>query len=522
MIKIPTNIKLYEWQKQCINQWFSINCRGIAQVATGGGKTFMAIFSALKLLNNTPNLKVKIIVPKTFLVQQWKNCLINDFCIDKNEIGCFYGREKCFESKLFMIYVINSARYTLSKIILDEQNEGHPHLLILDECHHYSSNENFKIFEFLNNANYDKEQYFSLGLSATPKTITSSITIEKTIGPIFFNYSILKAMKDNIINECVIYNIKLNFTDDEALEYDEVSQQLSRLISILNSKYPTIKHSNMNLDQFIVFLNKIIRRGEEELCAIALSILQKMRERQDILYNAKSRLLAVSNLIDLLFDTKKIMIFTERIIQVDALYLQLNKKYKGKISKYHSNMEEYEKQLSLESYRIGSSKILLTCKALDEGLNIPSSDIGIILSGNAQERQRIQRLGRILRKVDGKSQSSLFYCYLGNTVEKNKLLNEPLEEKKEFNLTFNNINGEITFPYYEKLSQIILNEIKLKDKNLVPLFSKYLNEGMFNNDWLESIDSINRNIKNAKNLDRKNYWFCMKKINILRNNLINY
>ncbi|MGD1821631.1 MAG: DEAD/DEAH box helicase [Pleomorphochaeta sp.] len=522
MRKIPTNIKLYKWQKECINKWFSSDCRGIAQVATGGGKTFMAIYSAIMLLNNRSNLKIKIIVPKTFLVQQWKTCLINDFCINKDEIGCFYGKEKCYDSKLFMIYVINSARYTFSKTILDEQNEGNSHLLILDECHHYSSPENSKIFEFLTNKKYDTKQYFSLGLSATPKTITSSYTTEKTIGPIFYNYSISKAMKDNIINECVIYNIKLSFTEEEALEYDVVSKQISRLISILYSKFPELKKTKMNLDQFITSLKKIIRTEDEELGGMALSILQKLRERQDILYNANSRLLAVINLIDLLFDTKKIIIFTERIIQVDALYFRLNKKYKGKIAKYHSNMEEWEKQSALESYRIGSSKILLTCKALDEGLNIPSSDIGIILSGNAQERQRIQRLGRILRKVKGKSQSSLFYCYLGDTVEKNKLLNESFVDKKEFNLIFNNITGEISFPYYAKLSQIILNEIKLKDENLVTLFSKYLNEGMFNNDWLESIEHIEKNIRNSNNLNRKNYWFCMKKVQLLRKNLTDY
>lgn len=175
------NIKLYEWQKQCINKWVKANYRGIAQVATGGGKTIMAIYAALNLIKTTPNLKIKIIVPKTFLVKQWKNCLINNFSISKNDIGCFYGKEKCSDSKLFMIYVINSARYILSKKILKEQENGFSHLLILDECHHYSSQENFKIFEFLNNKKYNEKKYFSLGLSATPQTATSTNTIEKKL-----------------------------------------------------------------------------------------------------------------------------------------------------------------------------------------------------------------------------------------------------------------------------------------------------------------------------------------------------
>ncbi len=513
-------IELYEWQKECINKWFNSNCRGIAQVATGGGKTFMAIYGAKMLQQEKSYLKIKILVPKTFLVHQWKSCLINDFKINKKDIGCYYGKEKCLSSRLFMIYVINSARYNLAKTILKEQNDGYSHLLILDECHHYSSEENSKIFEFLNTKQYNHKKYFSLGLSATPKTPTSKNTIEKTIGPIFYNYSISKAMEDKIINECVLYNIKLKFTFEESQDYDNVSKQLSKLIKILYHKCPELKIKNMKLEQFLISLKKIIRVEDDDIAKIALSILQKMRERQNIIYNAQSRLNAITSLIDLLYKNKKIIIFTERITQTNALYSILNKKYRGKTSKYHSKMDDNEKQVSLESYRLGQSNILITCKALDEGLNIPSSDIGIILSGNSQERQRIQRLGRILRKVEGKPLSSLFYFYLGNTVEKDSLLKDTIKYTKEFNLDYNNISNKFTFPYYEKLKNTLLNEIKLKNKGLVQLFSKYLDEGTYTNDWLESLDYIEGKRNNAINNDRKNYWYCIKSIkNLLDQNI---
>lgn len=329
-------------------------------------------------------------------------------------------------------------------------------------------------------------------------------------------------MNDKIINECVLYNMKLSFTASEAQEYEEVSNQLSKLIQILHNKNPNIRKEKLNLDQFITVLKKIIRIGDEELGGLALSILQKMHERQDILYNAKSRLLAVTNLIKLINKNKKIIIFTERITQVDSLYSILNDTYKGKISRYHSKMEEPEKQLALDSFRVGSTNILITCKALDEGLNIPSADIAIILSGNSQERQRIQRLGRILRKEVGKSQSSLFYCYLDDTVERKTLLEEKFKDNKEFNLVYDNNSGNINFPYYEKLSQILLNEIKIKNLDLVPLFSTYLNEGSYNNDWLESSVLIEEKIINAISIDRKNYWYCMKKIHQLKTNLLKY
>jgi len=514
--EIKKEIQLYKWQEECIAKWFTSNCRGIAQVATGGGKTFMAIYAALKLKKEKTNLKIKIVVPKAFLINQWKSCLIEDFSINKQDIGCYYGKEKCLSPKLFMIYVINSARYTLAGKVLEERKEGYSHLLILDECHHYSSQENSKIFEFLLEKKYNSKQYFSLGLSATPRTITFKSTIEKFIGPIFYQYSITEAMKDNIINGCVLYNVRLKFTDEELKLYNAVSAQISKLLGIFYNSLTEKFQPKRNNDQFLSFLKKLIRTGDEDTSNLAISIINKFLQRQNILYNASSRLSAVTGLVDILAENKKIMIFTERITQTDALFSILNKKYIGRIARYHSKMEESEKLFSLESYRTGQTNILITCKALDEGLNIPSSDIGIILSGNSQERQRIQRLGRILRKVKGKTLSSLFYCYLGDSVEKDFLLNESFKEDREFNIKFNNRLKSFSFPYYEELAMKMLEEVKAKNKSLLPLLLNYLNEGIYKNDWLESMSYIEKKRAEATDTDRKNYWYCMKKLNLFR------
>jgi superfamily II DNA or RNA helicase len=355
-----------------------------------------------------------------------------------------------------------------------------------------------------------------LGLSATPKTMTSNLTIEKFIGPIFYSYSISEAMKDKIINECILYNVKLEFTYEESKLYDKVSLQISQLIGILYCNFPSQNKLRINQDQFIILLKKLIRTGDEENSNLARSIIQKLYERQNILYNASSRLSAVESLVKLIPKNKKIIIFTERITQADAIFSILSKKYIGKVVRYHSKMDVAEKQFSLESYKNDYSNILITCKALDEGLNIPSSDIGIILSGNSQERQRIQRLGRILRKIKDKPQSSLFYCYIGRTVEKESLLTGLFDDSKNFNLVYNNISNIFSFPYYEKISKLLLDEIQSKNENVFSLFSTYLQEGTFKNDWLEPLAYIENRSANATNTDRKNYWYCMKRLSLIR------
>ena len=43
-----------------------------------------------------------------------------------------------------------------------------------------------------------------------------------------------------------------------------------------------------------------------------------------------------------------------------------------------------------------------TCRALDEGFDLPDIEVGIFAAMTKSPRQRIQRLGRVLRPADGK------------------------------------------------------------------------------------------------------------------------
>ena len=68
--------KLYSWQEECLNRWQSNGCRGMVQAVTGSGKTFLALTAAGRLLQHkNSNLKVKIVVPTSALMQQWNKAI---------------------------------------------------------------------------------------------------------------------------------------------------------------------------------------------------------------------------------------------------------------------------------------------------------------------------------------------------------------------------------------------------------------------------------------------------------------
>jgi superfamily II DNA or RNA helicase len=61
-----------------------------------------------------------------------------------------------------------------------------------------------------------------------------------------------------------------------------------------------------------------------------------------------------------------------------------------------------ERRDILNRFRDGEYRIIVTSKVLDEGVDVPEASQAIILSGTGSSREFIQRLGRVLRKREGK------------------------------------------------------------------------------------------------------------------------
>ena len=70
----------------------------------------------------------------------------------------------------------------------------------------------------------------------------------------------------------------------------------------------------------------------------------------------------------------------------------------------------------LARFRSGEHPILVTSKVLNEGVDVPEASVGIVVSGSGSTREHVQRLGRILRKSQGK-QAVLYELVSRNTSE---------------------------------------------------------------------------------------------------------
>lgn len=516
---------LYDWQEECLDRWFANHGRGMVQAVTGSGKTLLALTAAARLEESLgQKLQVKIVVPTSALMRQWhralkeflaRSCEEQEMHLSALELqkeiglrGCGYKAEP---SSHYMIYVINSARYELARQILAELRNGETVLLIADECHHYGSGQNQLIFEFLPYIEPYRDRFFSLGLSATLPSGQTQRYLSSVLGRKIYHYGMTEARFHHTISPWDVYHISLSFQPAEQKAYEELSDQLRILFGKLVKAYPPLKLSGQ--EELFEQLRSLAGSSDSKIAETAVLYMNLSYKRKSLVCLASSRISCVRDLILRLDPKDKIIIFSERTRQADELYQLLNTHYPERTGRYHSKMGELANRNTLERFRTGSVRILITCKAIDEGIDVPDASVGIIMSGTSTQRQRIQRLGRIVRKKDGKSAASLYYLHIADSSEDSCFLPDD-KGRRLFELSYNPITHNFRNPAYDTKAALLLQRMQktgLSEEKLDEL-KRCLHLGCVRSDWLLETDEIDLQIQNARYASERNYWTCMKRL----------
>ena len=123
------------------------------------------------------------------------------------------------------------------------------------------------------------------------------------------------------------------------------------------------------------------------------------------------------------------IVFTENKKQAKDFNKIINKKgFKSGI--YNTDLKDDERQENLEAFKSGKLNVLVSCTALDEGFDMPEADGAMILSASSSKRQRIQRMGRVLRITANKENALIVTVYSSKT-EYEKLREESNRYKLE-------------------------------------------------------------------------------------------
>ena len=122
-------VELYEWQENALDALRDHDYNGVVKVASGKGKTILAIAVLEELLRDNPDARALVVVPTIHLMYQW-NKEIKRFMPDVST-SYYYGVKKDASGQI-VLSVINSAAVAGFK-------PDTFRIKILDEIHHYGA-----------------------------------------------------------------------------------------------------------------------------------------------------------------------------------------------------------------------------------------------------------------------------------------------------------------------------------------------------------------------------------------------
>ncbi len=500
-------MKLYRWQQECLKAWEENRRRGIAHVVTGAGKTVLALEAIRRFRERYENARVRIVVPTIPLAYQWQSALLREAESEKDRPGFYGAGRRDTWDRPIMIYIINSARDSLAGHMEQSFSLGQPVLLICDECHHYQSRENRKIFQFTIPPFYPEEQYACMGLSATPFGTAHDEVLIRELGKEIYRYGFEEAAGDGIISPFTVVETAATFLSEERKRYQELCQELKMLWARLLKAYPYLK--GMEEKAFQIELNRLAQEAGMDPADPAVKFLLKTWERKEVSNLAKTRLQCALAIIQALPGDARIILFCERISQAEDMLSLLRRKIGSIGTIYHSEMSREARERSLEDFRTNRARVLISCRALDEGIDVPDATVGIVLSSSSVIRQRVQRLGRILRKAPGKTAACLYYIYLPESTDDRVFL-KGLRDTPWISLRYNAEEKAFSNELYEYAARQVLEESGKLTAEQQRELRRCLLEGLARADYLLPAEELRK--RKGRSIHEQNYWKAMRRI----------
>lgn len=394
-----------ELQLEAIKTWVSANKVGTLVLPTGTGKTYIGVTIAARQILNNIISSVLVVVPTVNLIDQWRNSFTE-----------FYP-----ELTGGIEFMCIKSAYKVDK---------HYDLLIVDEAHTTLSPEYRQVYSSIT---YNQV----LCLTATMPEKIEYQEFLTSIAPVVYTKTLDEVQEQGgILAEYKMYNLEINFNRQDRSRYKifdgqfkEAQMELTLLKKkhskiLLEStfdiarKYSALKNITLYLDAIKLYKDYEERYQEyaafsadvKEIVKYSKQYWSGMTMRKWTCYESTSKLDVVINIMKR-FPNKKWIIFNKSIKFAERLAKLIPNSLI-----YHSKMKPKDREDVLAKYREDTHRVLIAVDALNAGLDIPSADAAITVSGVSTELVGVQTLGRIIRFVPGKT--ALFInLFTKDTVE---------------------------------------------------------------------------------------------------------
>jgi superfamily II DNA or RNA helicase len=373
------SLSLRDYQQKALERWAKAGMRGCIVLPTGSGKTAIGVKAIEKV-----NSATLVVVPTLDLMSQWTDVLSKHFA-NTTKIGNLGGG-------IDDIQPITVATYDSAYI--RAANLGNKFsLIIFDEVHHLPAPGYRSIAEQM-------AAPYRLGLTAT---IEREDNLHKDLprlvgGGIVFQLNPTDLAKDKHLAPFVIERRRVEMTAEEKQEYQKQYGVYQLSLERLGLRM-----------QFGGAFQRLIMMSARN--KIAREALLARNNAMDIALNSKSK---IEELKEILAENKgaKTIIFTQH----NSLVYEISDRFLIPFITHKTKKEE--RQDVLLGFKEGRYMAIVTSKVLDEGVDVPDAEFGIIVSGTGSGREFIQRLGRLLRpKKDTTKKARLIEIISADTRE---------------------------------------------------------------------------------------------------------
>ena len=384
-----TGIKLRDYQEEAIKAWVNNDYHGFYVMATGTGKTWTAIYSAKRLLEEHSAIVV-ICAPYKHLVKQWAEDVRKAFpdavlIMVSSENPSWDQKisqaiiNKRYNKDVQIIIISTIVSFNLERFTNVISKDSSDKLLIVDEAHRFTKrNEDLKC-----------DYKYMLGLSATPysgRSAASGKELMKYFGGQVFDLPIEVALDKKFLVPYYYKPIFVYATEEE----EERFRKQSRIIA------------------------SYFRNGK---CIDPESLAKTLRNRLRIISMAQAKIDGIGDFVNQIEEKDHVVVYCgdgrlyddtgEEIRHIRQVKRVLND-MDYKASQFTAQENMTERMELVDAFNKGEISALAAIRCLDEGINIPSIRSALILSSNDDYREFVQRRGRILRLYNDKESAVIY------------------------------------------------------------------------------------------------------------------
>ncbi|WP_443029159.1 DNA phosphorothioation system restriction enzyme [Spirulina sp. CS-785/01] len=388
--QLPAHLQLRDYQKQAIASWFEQRGRGTLKMATGSGKTIVALAIAAELYQQIQLQVLLVICPSIHLVTQWERECQK---FNLHPILAFENVQQWQGHLSRQLYNIRAATQPFLTLIttnatlisegLQSQLQFFPPktLIVGDEAHNLGAQQ---MESYL-----PRNIGLRLALSATPERYFDDSGTES-----LFNYfgAVLEpefTLADAIEKQALVryryHPLLVELTPEEAWRYAKLTKRIGWALA----EQETLENSS-TVTALLMQRSRLIGSAANKLHLLRQLMATRRHTTHTLFYCGDGHIKG------------------EKARQVEAVTRILGRELGYRVNTYTAETPKEEREKLRHQFERGELQGLVAIRCLDEGVDIPAIQTAIILASTGNPRQFIQRRGRILRPHPDKDQATLF------------------------------------------------------------------------------------------------------------------